>query len=154
MIPLAAILDLHERLRHVRYKLGAKAKASIAPEKIEELDCSGYLRYVLQRCGRPEWPDGTWGQRKYLILAGWHKLKQYRDVRYARKDPNRLFVAVFLEGQDSLGRRRYGHIWFVYMGQTMECSSRRGVNSRPWNTAALLKNGPECWEIPVRVNGQ
>lgn len=153
MIDLARVLLLHGKMEgRVRYRLGAKARPTMQTGEIDELDCSGYMQYLMRRSGAPDFPDGSWLQSRYAMSHGWHKLAQYRDVTYAAKDPKRLFLAFFPERQDNLGRRRYGHIWLVYMGKTIECCGSGGVTRRQWNQRTLLARVETCWEVPCRLS--
>lgn len=72
MIDLASLKLVHGKMAgRVTYLMGAKARASQQTAEIQELDCSGYVRYLMQRCGEPDFPDGTWAQSRWLATSGW-----------------------------------------------------------------------------------
>jgi len=147
---LATVLLLYRKLadRRVRYLLGAKAAASLRTDQIDELDCSGFVRYVMQRAGVTAFPDGSQIQWEW-VRNRWRQLRQYSDVAYAKADPNRLFIAFAAERRDALGRRRLGHVWLVCMGKTMESYGSVGVGSRSWSHATLRKIVSGTYEVPL-----
>lgn len=150
MIDLPLILRIHSKMaRRVRYRLGAKARTSQQTGEIEELDCSGYVRYLMQRCGEPDVPDGTWAQSRWLATSGWEP-KLYDNLKHTVNDPTRLFVAGFTEYSDARGRRRHGHIWLVHQGRTLESYGGVGVGSRAWSHATLKSLVTFCYEVPIR----
>lgn len=149
MIDLALLLRIHGKMAgRVKYRLGAKARASQQTGEIEEIDCSGYVRYLMQRCGVPDFPDGTWAQSRWLAKSDWAS-KRYNDLRYTVNDPTRLFVAGFTEYSDARGRRRHGHIWLVHQGRTLESYGGVGVGSRSWSHPTLKRLVKFCYEVPV-----
>lgn len=126
----------------VKYKLGAKVPLGVDTNDIQRIDCSGWSRYHLHRASGVEMPDGS------QVQLGWarknlRKLASYSDVQYAKDDGSRLFIA-FLSPKPGDDWPR--HVWFVYMGKTMESYATGGVNSRAWNSRVLM-GCKECFEV-------
>lgn len=149
MIDLASLKLVHGKMAgRVTYLMGAKARASAQTSEIAELDCSGYVRYLMQRCGAPDFPDGTWDQSRWLAKSGWEP-KEYGNLKHTVADPTRLFVAGFTEYSDARGHRRHGHIWLVHAGKTIECYGGVGVGSRAWSHKTLRSLVTFCYEVPI-----
>jgi len=137
----------------VRYRYGAKPPLGAQCAEVREADCSGFVRWLLDRAG-VTLPDGSANQREWVLQQGWRQLARYQDVRYAAKDPSRLFIA-FLPPSERSGKSGStihvpGHVWLVHEGFTIEChSALRATKPRPWNSAALNKPAAVAFEVPV-----
>lgn len=156
-VELAKVVEIYRNMKanHVSYDLGGKApKLDMDSHGIEDIDCSGFVRFCIYRATDPHMtiPDGSWMQREWCEAANLHKLSNYRDVCQA--DPSRLFIA-FIPPKSG----KAGHVWFVTKAlsknatsqpMTMESHGGVGVNSRPWNTSVLLRNCDAVYELPVR----
>lgn len=128
------------------YKLGAKwlIGADSADCIGKPVDCSGYVRWLLARCGWTKFPDGSQVQWAYCEALGLHKLDHYADLRYAQHDPSRVFIA-FKRATKS----GHGHVWLVLEGQTIESYGGVGVGRRPWNR--LERYAVACYEVPAEL---
>ena len=129
----------------VKYKLGAKPALGSDSSTFSLSDCSGWVRWVLDRAGL-RIPDGSATQHKFCAA-------HFREVHYkdaaTLADPSRLFIA-FIAPNGGIG-----HVWLLQGGTaanpgiTMECHGGGvGVSSRPWDTPAL-RNVCACYEIPL-----
>jgi hypothetical protein len=142
------LLGLHEKLDPLTYSVGkgkGKAKYGEDPSKIKNLDCSGYVHYVLNKV-----TDGkiVIGKGPSWVNSGgirdWAKKQGLTSVDYAKnagKNDNILRLA-YLPPSKS-----YGHIWMILNGETLESHGGQGVNRRAWDTAVLKKNATDCFEI-------
>lgn len=151
MIDLDLLKELFRKTRgRVQYRLGMKCKLTADSQDLVQIDCSGYVRWILFRAsgGTLKLPDGSQQQlawaRKNLKPVG------YKDVAaYCQKDPSRLFIA-FLSPKPGASWPR--HVWLLRSqgGQmaTIESHGSGGVNTRPWNVRALV-GCKECFEIEV-----
>lgn len=140
---IGLIEEIHRKCAgRVKYRLGAKPRLGMQSTDIERSDCSGYVRYLLDRCGISI-PDGSQNQLAWAE-KNLRKLGKYADVEYAKND-SRLFIA-FLRVTP---KRKVGHVWLVLKGQSIESCSSLGVGSRPWNHRAL-KSCADCFEIVLK----
>src|SRR5437867_5142146 len=82
-VDIRLFLAVHHVLEDgVRYKWGAKASDLLGPAgEIHQLDCSGYVQYMLARQGIPV-PQGSVQIMDTLIGQGLHKVSLY-DVAVA-----------------------------------------------------------------------
>lgn len=147
-IAIDRFMDIFNRTRgRVRYKLGAKPALGLAPDKVTVSDCSGYMRYIFDQCGL--WlPDGSYSQYMYIRDRLRWPMVVYNNLKYTVGDPHRLFIAFKMPVQRPDGTLSHGHVWCVYMGNTIECYSPRGVGSRRYT--ALAKIVDRCFEVPTR----
>jgi hypothetical protein len=136
-------------VHRVTYLLGAKPALGSDSASFSESDCSGWVRWALDRAGL-RLPDGSQTQWNWAE-QNLHKLAHYSDAEtYAKDDPNRLFIAFESDKKSGIG-----HVWLGWAvdGQmmTFECHGgqvHRGVDSRPWN--ALANIAAAAYEIPVK----
>lgn len=127
----------------VKYKLGAKVPLGATVAQIVRIDCSGFVRWILAKCGVGlVLPDGSQNQLDWA-RKNLRKLEKYSDVQYASGDPTRVFIA-FLSPKPGASWPR--HVWLIRMGQTMESYGSGGVGSRAWDHPSL-KNCKECFEL-------
>lgn len=138
----------------VDYEMGAKAPSLGVPTtSIHRIDCSGEVRYLDYRAsdGKLILPDGSAIQHDWCEAqhqAGkLYKLTHYADVQYAKNDASRLFICFIAPGAE--GRGSAGHVWLVWMGQTLESHGGAGCDSRPWNTPVLLNHCCAAYELPT-----
>ncbi len=132
----------------VEYHWGGKAPDLAADSHtIEGIDCSGFVQFALARAtgGKLVLPQGSWQQREWCEAHQLYKLAQYTDVRFAERDPGRLFIA-FITPRG----KTPGHVWLVRAGLTMESFGGRGVGARPWNAQTLKSRACACFELPVK----
>ena len=135
-------------VNRVKYQLGAKSPyLSCDSALIHAIDCSGFARYIAAKSTNQQtiMPDGSFYQRLWCEQQGLHKLAQYSDVQYCINDPSRLFIC-FIEPN---AHESIGHVFYVCAGVTYESHDGVGVDSRPWNTAVLLQNTSETFELPM-----
>jgi cell wall-associated NlpC family hydrolase len=138
-------LYLKLKARRVPYLWDGKANPLDADSStITGLDCSGFGQYMVAKCtgGRIFLPEGSVDQHDWCEAQGLHRLAHYSDVQYATKDGARMFMC-FIE---PVGPRP-GHVWFVCAGKTYESHGGVGVDSRAWNSLALLKNACAAYEL-------
>lgn len=125
-VNLDKFLDLHKALDGVKYKLGGKASPlSRTPSAIQNIDCSGYVRYMLYHCaGGLMIPDGSWNQRDCCERSGLEEVPYKTD---AMVGAGTLYLAFATPHTNGVGK--VGHVWFVYNGKTYESYSSKGVGS-------------------------
>ena len=143
-VNLAKLLKLLYRTENVcPYKLGAKWPLKSASQECigKPVDCSGYIRWLLDRCG-VTLPDGSQNQWEAVKGLGWRQLARYGDLSYAQHDPTRLFIA-FKRATKS----GHGHVALVYDGLTIESYGGHGVGRRPWKR--LERYAAACYEVPL-----
>lgn len=137
-------LKAYHKACKARYKLGAKAPLGTPAKDISLIDCSGYIRCILFDAAGLRLPDGSQNQLRWA-RTNLRKLAKYEDVRYAKADPGRVFIA-FLSPKP--GNEWPRHVWLCYMGKTMESASGLGgVGSRWWD--AFSPQCKECFEVKV-----
>jgi hypothetical protein len=145
------LLDLHAKLDHATYSVGkdsktgklkGKASNSADPSKISALDCSGYVKYLLYNVseGKISISGGSYYQYKWCKDSGFKKVEY---AKAAKKADNILRLGYFKKKKGG----KYGHVWLVLNGQTLESHGKRGVNRRPWNTKVLMNNVTHFYEI-------
>jgi cell wall-associated NlpC family hydrolase len=123
----------------VRYEMGAKPALGSDSSTFSLSDCSGWVRWVLDRAGLLI-PDGSAGQHEWC-QANLRKVS-YSDAA-TLADPSRLFIAF-------IAPEPIGHVWLLNAGKTMECHGGGvGVSSRPWDTPILLHAVCACYELPA-----
>ncbi len=128
---------------HVSYKLGAKAAVSKEPSEIAEIDCSGFLQYVLFHAAHAKIKGGSWYQNKWCEDEGFAAVDY--DTAGPRRD-NILRLGYFSKKSGMTA----GHIWLLLNGETLESYSggtKHGPGRRPWDTKALKKNVDSCYEL-------
>lgn len=143
---------LFERTRgRVRYELGAKPRLGADSREVVVADCSGYIRWLLDRCG-VRLPDGSQQQWAYV-----RDVLKWKAVPYDQLGANRaegpLWIAFKPASKDARGHVRHGHVWLVVSERgetpwTIECYTRVGVGSRPWR--ALKPVAAACYVVPIR----
>ena len=165
-VDVSALISLFNQLqrRGVKYHYGAKAddksinprstgRLSTPPDTIDELDCSGFTRYaVYQAAASLDIQDGSETQLEWFQGEGFRKLGSYSDVN---EDVGRsaLYIA-FIKAHVN-GSGPIGHVWLVYKradgatAETFECHGGGGIDSRPWNTAALFPEEYMAFELPI-----
>ncbi len=148
---LASIFD-RQVLHGIPYGFGAKAKTlSMLPEKIQAIDCSGEVRYLLAQGSKQNLiiPDGSVTQREWCE----DRLRQVDYLDLPMADPSRLFIAFITPFINGCGR--VGHVWLVgkfdsdWSPDTLESYGGRGVGSRNWNNRTLMRMVHKCFELPT-----
>jgi hypothetical protein len=123
---------------HVAYCYGAKASLTADPATIQQIDCSGFVRYLTYQAtnGQIVLPDGSWNQHR------WCKSRKLSKVAYstAAKRDGWLRIA-FIESTAS----HAGHVWLVLNGMTLESDGSKGPDQRPWNYSILRKEVGACY---------
>ena len=110
------------------YRLGGKAAPARAPGRVDAIDCSGYVRYLLARRGVPI-VDGSQSQREWALREG---LKR-SDPGSCEREDGVLRLAVL----PTTISRRVGHVVLTLDGRTIESHGevgpdRRAVRALPW----------------------
>jgi hypothetical protein len=118
---------------HVTYELGDKVyqPLSVEPENVTSLDCSGFIKYVVQRTtfSHQSMPAGSHQQetwcRNRLVVCDYatDAASQDGSVLIAFRDRTRTLIR---------------HVWLVINGWTVECTRRSG------------RNGPTSFRWDVR----
>jgi hypothetical protein len=155
------LFDTHAALinQNVAYGYGAKSEGGADPrdghhwnpdstgklstpiESIENIDCSGLIRYLVYRAsdGDTRWPDGSQDQ------LAWCRVNlqkcSYNDC--ANQD-NILRIAFMSPGVNGVGN--IGHVWLIFNGNTLESYGGHGVGSHKWSVYADRVSG--CFEVP------
>lgn len=131
---------MNQCLDKVKYHLGAKAKFGSRPMKdFAEIDCSGFVRWLLHMCCGVRIPDGSYNQRVWFQKQG-YKTNPYKVVAGLRD--NRLRIA-FMNPVDG----ESGHVWLICNGKTIESYGGHGVGRRGWDTTVLIDNVDFCFTI-------
>lgn len=147
-IKQAKFEELHAQLeRHgVAYGLGAKAGASVKPDNIAKIDCSGYVRYMVLNCSDlTEFRDGSQNQREWCEKNLRKVEGGYKDV--IRYGGERMFICFIKPFTNGCGK--VGHVWFVHDGETYESCGGRGVTNRPVDTGVLRRECFNCFEVEL-----
>lgn len=136
--------DYRARLQaaKISYGLGAKASLNVEPEKITKIDCSGYLRYLLYHITKHEvniQGGGSWWQNKWCKDVGLEVV----DYSTAAELDGWLRIGYFAKPAGMAA----GHIWLVLNGSTLESHGGKGPDSRPWDTAKLVKHVEKCYKF-------
>ena len=127
----------------VGYQMGAKPALGSDSSTFDTADCSGWVRWALDRAGLTI-PDGSATQHEFCK-------GRYASVPYAKAaiaGAAQLFIA-FEEPTP------IGHVWLGWKDadgvvRTHECHGgtfHRGVDSRPWN--ALASICAAVYELPT-----
>lgn len=126
----------------VKYKLGAKAPSlDCDSAAIQQIDCSGFVRWILHRAAGIDLPDGSQNQLAWA-RKNLRQLASYSDVHYADGDDTRLFIA-FLSPKP--GKEWPRHVWLIWKGKTLESRSKAGVSGQPWEHYG--KTCKNCFEV-------
>lgn len=126
------ILDIHEKVitGGCRYKLGAKVvPIRTVPGFFHEVDCSGYVDYLMFHVGKPELPDGSYNQHDAIKAAGF---KQSAPEACRAMD-GVLRIAFLRPSQSKSG---VGHVALFLNGLSIESHGKKGPNRRSVD---------ECW---------
>ncbi len=148
---LASIFD-RQVLHGIPYGFGAKAKSlSMLPEKMESIDCSGEVRYLIAQGSKQSLiiPDGSVTQREWCEVH----LREVNYLDLPMADSSRLFIAFITPFKNGCGR--VGHVWLVgkfdadWSPDTIESYGGHGVGSRDWNNRTLMRMVHKCFELPT-----
>jgi len=148
--------------RGVTYGYGAKAddksanprstgQLSTPPDTIDQIDCSGFTRYILFQAAGWRVPDGSQDQRQWFEDNGFTKLSSYSVVNNG-VGAEALYIAFIKPNTNGCGS--VGHVWFVYKpndntdAETFESHGGIGVDSRRWNTTVLFAEAFEAFALP------
>jgi cell wall-associated NlpC family hydrolase len=123
----------------VKYLYGAKPPLGADTSSFSISDCSGFVRWALDRAGLTL-PDGSATQHEWC--AAHLREVSYKDAG-TLADPSRLFIAFIAPGNG------IGHVWLLNSGASLECRGHAGVSSRPWNSPTLLNAVSACYELPT-----
>lgn len=111
---------------HCSYKLGEKVwhPSNTEPEDVDELDCSGFTRYLLYKTTSPQedCPSGSHKQES------WFRKEGFQEVGYAT-EAHKIDNKVRIAFRDRT-RSKIRHVWFVLNGWTIECTNK-GSNNGP-----------------------
>jgi len=160
--PLLISISAQLERRGVKYEYGAKAddkqtnprstgQLSTPPDTIDEIDCSGFSRYILYQSAGWNIPDGSQSQRDWCEKSTLVKLANYTDVN-ADVGGDALYIAFIKPYTNGCGS--IGHVWFVYKpgdgldAETFESHGGVGVDSRRWNTTILFQEAFEAFQLP------
>jgi hypothetical protein len=163
--------------RGVKYGLGAKAEGGKHPEtgrrfnprsngtistpvsSIDNIDCSGLVRYALHYAtkGALRIPDGSQRQREWCEdmarLGLLHPVGRYADAA-KHMTGKRLFICFIKPFTNGCGP--VGHVWLLSQyddgdngtpAGTLESHGGVGVNSRAWNSRTLVREFYSCYEL-------
>ena len=146
-ISLGLFYSIAKQLDHVQYKLGAKASLTQSPDSIDQIDCSGFARYMVFNTTSPAFVlvDGSANQHDWCE-KNLKKIADYKGVGLpeVRADKSRLFIA-FIPVSGG-----HGHVWFVNGGMTYESHGGAGVDSRDCMTPILRDNVCAVYEFPTK----
>jgi hypothetical protein len=108
----------------IKYKMGTKCKIDADSADIKQIDCSGFVRWLIYRISGFEMVDGSFLQRLSLDNLGF----QHCNYTDCAKMDDVLRIA-FITPEDG----KAGHVFLVCNGQTVESYGGHGVGRRPWN---------------------
>lgn len=131
---------------HIHYKWNAKMKSfSQSASEITQLDCSGFVRYILGRVSGKDFGDGSVNQRNFCLKQGFKKttydmcaLKDHR-LRIAFLDPEK--------NGPGTGDDEAGHTWLILDGITYESHGGAGCHNRSWATEVLRRKQDYCFVL-------
>ena len=128
---------------HVTYHLNKKAHPlDIGPEKITQLDCSGFVQYVIYKTTSLVVPSGSWHQNH-----DWCKPRQTRvDYKSSAGLTDCVLRIAFMEAAPKQGRH-YGHVWLILNAFTLESHGGVGPDTRRWDDEKLLPHVSDCYEL-------
>jgi hypothetical protein len=114
-----------------KYGLGKKPLLKDEAKDIKSADCSGYVRWLLNKITHGALKLKAWGsdlQRSEIKAMGFARC----DYADCGKLDNILRIA-FIKPTE-----KHGHIWLTCNGMTVECAGGMGAGRRIWNTPVLL----------------
>jgi hypothetical protein len=141
-----------------RWNPNSTGRLSTPVSTIENIDCSGFIRFLLYRAteGALVIPDGSQPEREWCEQkhsAGLlHKIAHYADTN-AYITNERLFIAFIKPWTNGCGQ--IGHVWLVGQfdedidAETMESYGGHGVGSRPWSSRTLRREVYSVYELPT-----
>jgi len=137
----AKLVDLLNRtVNKKKYKLGAKAALDSQPEAWAQIDCSGFVRYLLHKmAGGLTIPDGSWNQHSWCTSKNF-KPTVYEDV--AGLSDDRLRIAFI----NPVGKKA-GHVWLILNAKTIESCGGKGPTRRKWDSKPLLSSVCACYVL-------
>jgi hypothetical protein len=136
-----ALVKLVEDMQEadVGYKLGAKARFKTPLAAIDDIDCSGFVRYAIYHAtdGQVQMPDGSWNQ------DDWCKGQKFQvvDYRSTAGTEDGLVRVAFLHTPP------VGHVWLVLDGETIESHGGAGPDRRDWHTKILYGHVSKCYVL-------
>jgi len=164
-VDVSVLISLFNQLqrRGVKYIYGGKAndksinprstgRLSTPPDTIDGLDCSGFTCYALYQAAGLVIPDGSENQLEWFQREDFRRLEPYSNVN-EDMGHSVLYIAFIKAHVNGCGA--IGHVWLVYKrtdeatAETFECHGGGGVDSRPWNTAALFHEEYMAFELPI-----
>ena len=131
---------------HISYGFGSKAALTATPQSIHEIDCSGFVRYLMYQAtsGRLTMPDGSWIQNDWCRHQAL-KLVPYQDASLH----DSIIRIAFLPPTTHHHHHHAGHVWLIQNGLTMESHGGVGPSRRAWNTTVLLNGVRQCYELAI-----
>jgi len=130
----------HMMGRGVGYKLGAKAPSlGCDTLAIEQIDCSGFVRYVIARCSGVIVPDGSQNQLDWA--RGNLNPSSYKYAAHGEG----LYICFITP---HIGKEWPRHVWLMRQGYTRESCGSQGVTERPYNTPILIDNVSATFDLP------
>ena len=134
---------------HVKYAVGSghgkvAHASSVPPEKVTELDCSGFVAYVLYHAsngGLVLHGRNSAGLADWCKEQGFAKEKGYAPLAAVQDNVLRLAY------MPPPPKHKYGHVWLVHNGATLESHGGAGPDSRPWNEAILAKHATHLYKL-------
>ncbi len=138
---------------HVKYALGGKVgDLSKPPSQVTEIDCSGFVRYVMYQVFHIRThAGGSWWQNKHFEEGGFEQVDYATE---ASKTDNCLRLGYYPGVRKNGERIKIGHIWFVLNGETIESYSggvKHGPGRRAWNTPGLKSSVKKCYKVATVV---
>ena len=124
----------------VKYKLGAKPLLKDEAKDIKSADCSGYVRWLLNKI--------THGALKLKMQGSFQQRAEIKAAGFTRcdySDCGKLDSIVRVAFIPPSGE--HGHVWLCVNGNTIECFGGHGVGRRAWNTPILLHEVGVCYVL-------
>lgn len=124
-----------------RWNRNSNGKLSTPITTIQNIDCSGLVRYLayLASDGDTRWPDGSQAQR------AWCRTNLEKcDYADTEKRDNVLRIGFMTPGINGVGS--IGHVWFTFNGNTLESYGGHGVGSHKASVYARVHSG--CFVVP------
>lgn len=155
---------------HIRYdrntgvgKAGGKRGTEwIKPANITNLDCSGFVQYVIHETTKQFWkiPGGSVKQRDWFVDNDYLRITTYSSeapkqdncVRIAFKDT----ITIPATATTPKVKQQVGHVWLVINGKTYESTATGGKaigpKSFPWSDRT--NDADDCFFLGQAPNFQ
>ena len=125
----------------VKYLLGGKANIHKEPDSIKQIDCSGFVQYVVYKATNEaiNFQGGSVWQREKCDKLNLEKI----DYSTCNEIDGWLRIA-FMKKSKTV---KVGHVWLIHNGFTHESYGGHGPGRRFWSTKKLKDNVYACYKL-------